>query len=165
MIPILNAVLAAGLLAVSTRAYAMDGASASELCLDSRVRANAARLIGEWSQGYPFARIIIGDDGPFGDVGIPSPAVTGSNFVVCGASYNLVKTGRDGKAYRASIDRFYFRITDNGSGYQVSLEDLPATLAGTTLTSRELISRFRIDGKSYADILAENQRRIEGRRP
>lgn len=152
--------LAASLVLAGSSAAAMDAAEASQLCLDSRIRANAARLIGEWSQGYPFARVIIGDDGRFGDVGIPSPAVTGSDFVVCGASYNLVKTGRDGRAYRVSMDRFYFRITDTGSGYQLSLEDLPASLDGTALTSRELIGRFKIDGRPYADILAENQRRF-----
>ncbi|KHS45846.1 hypothetical protein NJ75_02451 [Novosphingobium subterraneum] len=160
MIRIASIALAAGLALLGGNAAAMDAAVASQLCLDSRIRANAARLIGEWSQSYPFARVIIGDDGRFGDVGIPSPAVTGASFVVCGASYNLVKTGRDGRAFRVSIDRFYFRVTDNGSGYQVSLEDLPATLDGTTMTSRELIGRFKIDGRPYTDILAENQRRI-----
>ena len=155
------AVLAAGLQPAS--ASAISPAKAADLCLDSRMRKVAADLVGAWSQNYPFARVIIGSDGQYGDLGVPHPAVTGSNFVVCAASYNLIKVGRDGRAYSVTMDRFYFRITGTGEGYQVSLEDLPDSLEGTGMTSRELIGRFKINGRPYADILAENQRRIEGK--
>lgn len=142
----------------------MSGADASRLCLDSRLRDDAAEAIGTWSQNYPFARVIIGTDGKYGDVGVPSPAVIGSNFVVCSASYTLVKAGSDGVGYRVRMDRFYYRITLNDDGYSVSLEDLPTTLDGTNMTSRELIGRFKINDRPYADILAENQERLKRKR-
>lgn len=156
------ATVASGLLAASSAA--LDATSASQLCLDSRIRKNAAELVGAWSENYPFARVIIGSDGKFGDVGIPSPAVIGPDFVVCGASFNLVKVGRDGVGYTVRMDRFYYRVTTTADGYRVSLEDLPPTLNGTAMTSRELIGRFKINGRPYADILAENQERLKRRR-
>lgn len=154
------AAFALGMLAES----AMGGADASRLCLDSRLRQSAAEAIGTWSQNYPFARVIIGADGKYGDVGVPSPAVIGSNFVVCSASYTLSKAGNDGIGYRVRLDRFYYRITLNADGYKVSLEDLPPTLDGTDMTSRELIGRFKINDRPYADILAENQARLKRKR-
>lgn len=154
-------ILAAGLLAHSSAV--MDAASASQLCLDSRLRKSAAEAVGLWSANYPFARVIIGDDGKYGSVGVPSPAVVGSNFVVCGASYTLIKSGQTGMGYRVTMDRFYFRITVLEDGYRVSLEDLPPTLEGTTMTSRELIGRFKINDRPYADILADNEQRLKRR--
>lgn len=137
---------------------------ATELCLDDRNRQTAAALIGKWSENYPFSRVIIGNDGQYGDVGIAGPAVVGVDYVVCGASYNLIKVGRNAKSYSVTIDRFYFRVTVADGTYRVSLEDLPASLEGSNVTSRELIGRFKIDGRPYADILTENQRRVEARR-
>lgn len=154
------ATFAVGMLAESP----MSGADASQLCLDSRLRHSAAEAIGTWSQNYPFARVIIGADGKYGDVGVPSPAVIGSNFVVCSASYTLIKAGSDGVGYRVRMDRFYYRITLNANGYSVSLEDLPPTLDGKNMTSRELIGRFKINDRPYADILAENQERVKRKR-
>ena len=154
------AAFAAGMLAESP----MSAADASRLCLDSRLRDDASEAIGTWSQNYPFARVIIGKDGKYGDVGVPSPAVIGSNFVVCSASYTLVKAGSDGVGYRVRMDRFYYRITLNADGYSVSLEDLPPTLEGTGMTSRELIGRFKINDRPYADVLAENEQRLKRKR-
>lgn len=149
--------IAAGMLAQSS----MSTADASRLCLDSRSRKNAAEAIGSWSQNYPFARVIIGSDGKYGDVGVPSPAVIGPDYVVCAASYNLIKVGNSGNGYRVTMDRFYFRVTLSAAGYKVSLEDLPTTLEGGTMTSRELIGRFKVNDRPYADILAENQMRLK----
>lgn len=161
--PILSlAAFAATLLTANSGS--INAATAADLCLDSRIRKSAAELIADWSQNYPFSRVIIGSDGRLGDVGSATPAVIGSNYVVCAASYNLIKVGRNGQAYAVSMDRFYFRVTVGSGSYRVSLEDLSATLEGSNMTSRELIGRFKIDGRPYADILAENQRRIEGRR-
>lgn len=142
----------------------IDAGTAMQLCLDSRVRKTAAELIADWSENYPFSRVIIGPDGRLGYVGPPSIAVTGSNFVVCAASYSVTKMARNGQPYVVSMDRFYFRVTVDSSGYRVTLEDLPTTLEGSGMTSRELIGRFKIDDRPYADILAENQRRLEARR-
>lgn len=141
----------------------IDAGTATQLCLDSRLRKKAAELIADWSENYPFSRVIIGPDGRLGYVGPSTPAVTGSNYVVCAASYSLTKLARNGQPYIVTMDRFYFRITVSPNGYRVSLEDLPTTLEGSDITSRELIGRFKIDGRPYADILAENQRRVEGR--
>lgn len=79
---------------------------------------------------------------------------------MCAASYNLIKPGKNGNGYRVTMERFYFRVTLNANGYSVSLEDLPTTLEGSTMTSRELIGRFKIDDRPYADILAENKARL-----
>lgn len=147
-----------------TGAGQADIAGATDLCLDSRIRKAAAEQIGTWSENYPFARVIIGSDGQYGFVGDPSPAVVGSDFVVCSASYRLTKVGRDAKGYSVTMDRFYFRVTLVDGDYQVTLEDLPASLDGSNITSRELIGRFKVNDRPYAVVLSENQRRIAARR-
>lgn len=137
-------------------------AGANELCLDQRIRQAVVEAIGEWSQGYPFARVIIGDDARFGEVQSPTVAVANKGYLICAGSFSLVKV-RQGKAYTVRIERFYYRVTPLPGGYNVRLEDLPASLDGTDITSRELIGRFTIDDRPYADVLAENQQRLERR--
>ncbi|GEO01715.1 hypothetical protein NSE01_35470 [Novosphingobium sediminis] len=137
-------------------------ANAENLCLDQRIRQAVVNAIGEWSQGYPFARVIIGEDARFGEVQSPSVAIANRSYLICAASFSLVKV-RQGKAYTVRIERCYYRIAPLQGGYNVRLEDLPARLDGTDISSRELIGRFTIDGRPYADILAENQQRLERR--
>tara|TARA_R110002167_G_scaffold175058_3_gene374227 strand:+ start:3902 stop:4435 length:534 start_codon:yes stop_codon:yes gene_type:complete len=151
-------------LCLSNLSSAGSAQTAANLCLDQRVRHAAAEAIATWSQSYPFSRVIIGNDGQFGEVQSPRVQQIGSDFVLCLASYKLVKSGSSGTAYRVSIDHFLYRVTDTGRGYSITLDDLPPTLDGTALSSGDLIARFSINGRPYTDILEENQRRIESRR-
>lgn len=147
-------------LAVSTTAYADQ---AFDMCLDARIRQTAAETIGKWAQMYPFARVLIGNDARFGYVSEPTVQQRGEDNVVCLASYRLVRPSPTGTAHSVAIDHFAYRITQNGDELTVSLDDLPPTLDGTGLTMSDLIARFSIDGKPYADVLRANQQRIQER--
>lgn len=139
----------------------MTLANANAQCLDPTVRNLAAQLVEAWSFSYPFARVIIGDQGHFGEILSPRAVETGQDTVVCEGTYQLVKIGKAGNAYRVRIDSFKYRWSENTTGYRVQLEDLPATLDGTNLSSSDLIARFSIDGRPYSDVLNENKRRID----
>lgn len=158
---LLRAVVPLALAASSTTVHADQ---AFDMCLDSRVRQAAAETIGKWAQTYPFARVLIGNDARFGYVSEPTVAQRGHDNVVCLASFSLVKPSPTGSAYRVSIDHFAYRVTQESDGLTVSLADLPPTLDGTDLTMTDLIARFSIDGKPYADVLRANQQRIQERR-
>lgn len=138
-----------------------EGPTAQDLCLGPTIRSTVARAIESWAQNYPFARVIIGSDGRFGHVSEPKVVTTGSNFVVCRAHYRLVRIGANQKGYTVEIDQFDFRATSAGTGWTVALEDLPPTLDGSTMSSRDLLSRFTINGRPYTDILEDNKRRID----
>lgn len=139
----------------------MTLANANSVCLDPAVRNLATQLVEAWSFSYPFARVIIGDQGHFGEILSPRAVETAQGTVVCEGTYQLVKVANKGGAYRVRIDSFKFRWSENTTGYRVQLEDLPATLDGTNLSSSDLIARFSIDGRPYADVLEQNRRRLE----
>jgi hypothetical protein len=108
--------------------------------------------------------VLIGSDARFGYVSEPTVQQRGDDNVVCLASYRLVKPSPTGSAYSVSIDHFAYRITAESDGLTVSLSDLPPTLDGTGLSMGDLIARFSVNGKPYADVLRENRQRIEERR-
>lgn len=137
-----------------------EGPTAQDLCLGQTIRATAAKAIEAWARNYPFAKVIIGNDGRFGHVTEPAVVEIGSNWVVCRASYRLVRIGGNGKGYTVEIDHFDFRVTSAGTGWAIALEDLPPTLDGNATSSRELLSRFTVNGRPYVDVLDENQRRL-----
>ena len=130
------------------------------LCEDQVVEHAASQAISEWSQNYPFAKVIIGSDGKFGEVLTPEVSSEAATYIVCRGSYQLVKAAPDGHPYTVRIPAFLYRIAAGNNGYQVTLEDLPNSLGGSSLTSRDLLSRFTIDGRPYLDVLEENRRRF-----
>lgn len=138
-----------------------EGPTAQDLCLGQNIRSTAAKAIEAWAQNYPFAKVIIGSDGRFGYVSEPTVVEMGPNFVVCRASYRLLRIGGKGKAYTVVIEHFDFRVTSAGTGWNIALVDLPPTLEGSALSSRELLSRFTVNGRPYAQILEENKRRSD----
>jgi hypothetical protein len=147
---------ASGTTAHADRAY--------DMCLDQRIRQAAAESIGKWAQLYPFARVLIGNDGRFGYVSEPRVRQVDANGIVCLASYRLTKPSPTGTAYSVSIDHFAYRIIGESGGLSVYLDDLPPTLEGTDLNMSDLIARFSVDGKPYADVRRANQQRIQERR-
>ena len=157
------------LLRAAAPALLMVGSSSAwadkayDLCLDSRVRQAAAESVGKWAQYYPFARVIIGNDGRFGYVSEPRVWHVGDDGIVCLASYRLSKSSPTGSAYSVSIDHFAYRITQAGDDMTVSLDDLPPTLDGTGLSMNDLIARFSVEGRPYADVLRANRERLEQR--
>ncbi|MBB3941558.1 hypothetical protein GGR39_003238 [Novosphingobium fluoreni] len=158
---LLRAAVPVALAASSTMAHADR---AADMCLDQRIRQAAAESIGKWAQLYPFARVLIGDDARFGSMSEPTVLQRGADNVVCLASFSLVKPSPTGSAYRVSIDHFAYRVTQESDGLTVSLADLPPTLDGTGLNMSNLVARFSIDGKPYADVLRANQQRFQERR-
>jgi len=152
---------APALLLVGSSSASAD--KAYDLCLDQRVRQAAAESVGKWAQYYPFSRVIIGNDGRFGYVTEPRVWQTGDDYVICLASYRLVRSAATGRAYTVSIDHFAYRITQRGDEVTVSLDDLPPTLDGTALSMDDLIARFSVDGRPYADVLRANRERLEQR--
>ncbi|WP_423141103.1 hypothetical protein ACOYW6_09665 [Parablastomonas sp. CN1-191] len=133
----------------------------SELCDAGQTRTVVAELVGEWAQKYPFARVLIGEDGRFGSIGEPRVYMVEDSAVACLASYSLVRSNHRGGAYNVSIDSLKYRITrDRGNGVTLTLLDLPLSLEGTGLTIADLIARFSVDGQPYADVLEANRRRI-----
>ncbi len=158
---LLRAAVPIALAASSTAAYADQ---AFDMCLDARIRQAAAETIGKWAQNYPFVRVLIVNYARFGSVSEPTVQQRGEDNVVCLASFSLVKPSQTGSAYRVSIDHFAHRVTQESDGLTVSLADLPPNLDGTGLTMNDLIARFSIDGKPYADVLRANQQRIQERR-
>lgn len=146
---------------VSALAATREGPTAQDLCLGQNIRATAAKAIEAWAQNFPFAKVIIGSDGRFGHVTEPAVVEMGSNWVVCRASYRLVRIGGNGKGYTVEINRFDFRVTSAGTGWAIALEDLPPTLDGNAMSSRELLSRFTVNGRPYIDVLDDNKRRID----
>jgi len=134
-----------------------------QLCQHQGIQHSAAEALGEWAQNYPFARVIIGKDAIYGTFDGIEVAVENADLVVCRASYQLVKPARDGSAYRVGIPQFFYRVIRNDPGYSVRLVDMPESLDGSDMPSRELLSRFTIDGRPYTDVLAENQRRLQRR--
>lgn len=160
---ILSLVLAcAGVQTVPVAAVAArEGPTAQDLCLGQTIRSTAAKAVEAWAQNYPFAKVIIGTDGRFGHVSEPAVITIGNDFVVCRASYRLVRIGGNRKAYNVVIERFDFRVTAAGAGWNVALVDLPQTLDGSSMSSRELLSRFTVNGRPYTDVLDDNKRRID----
>jgi hypothetical protein len=136
---------------------------ASDTCRDQRVRQAAAESIGKWAQYYPFARVLIGTDARFGYVSEAIVQQRGDDNIVCLASYHLSKASPTGSAYSVSIDHFAYRVTSAADGLSVSLADLPPTLDGTGLSMEDLVARFSVDGRPYADVLRANQQRIKER--
>lgn len=137
---------------------------AFDLCLDQNVRKAAAVSVGKWAQSYPFSRVLIGNDGRFGYVSEPRVLQANADGIVCLAAFSLTRPNGMGGGYNVSIDHFAYRITAGRDGLTVSLDDLPPTLEGTGLTMSDLIARFSVDGKPYADVLRANQQRIQERR-
>lgn len=133
----------------------------SELCDAGQTRTVVAELVGEWAQKYRFARVLIGEYGKFGTIGEPRVYLLEDDAVTCLASYNLVRPNHRGSANNVSIDSLKYRITRDGGGeITLTLTDLPLRLEGTGLTTADLIARFSVDGKPYADVLEANRRRI-----
>jgi len=158
--PTKSATLFAALIGAMVPALA-QARTAMDLCTDFALRRAAAAALGEWAQNYPFARVIIGDAGGDGTVGNVEVAFANRNFAVCRGSYELIQSRREGGVYRVGIPQFFWRVEPEGSGYRVSLVDMAISLDGSAMPSRELLSRFTIDGQPYTDVLAENQRRLQ----
>ena len=135
--------------------------TAMDLCTDFALRRSAAAALGDWAQNYPFSRVIIGDAGGDGTVGNVEVAFANRNFAVCRGSYELIQSRHDGGVYRVGIPQFFWRVEPDDSGFRVSLVDMPTSLDGSAMPSRELLSRFTIDGRPYTDVLAENQHRLQ----
>jgi hypothetical protein len=158
------AYVAISIVAVSTTTCAASAnPTPADLCLNQMVRKTAAELVGTWAQGYAFAKVIIGTDGKFGDVLEPSVKETGKGYVVCHSSYNLVRPGGNGMGYVVHISDFDFRVTEAGSSYNISLENLPTQTDGSEAETRALLSRFTINDRPYLEILDENQARLARR--
>lgn len=149
-----------GLIGVTISASA-QARTAMDLCADFALRRSAATALGDWAQNYPFARVIIGDAGGDGTVGNVEVAFANRNFAVCRGSYELIQSRREGGVYRVGIPQFFWRVEPDGTGFRVSLVDMPTSLDGSAMPSRELLSRFTIDGRPYTDVLVENQRRLQ----
>ena len=81
--------------------------------------------------------------------------------MTCLASYQLVKSDQKGSGYVVSIDHLNFRVTFSDNEANLELIDLPLSLDGTGLTLADLIARFSIDGRPYADILKANRERLQ----
>lgn len=137
----------------------IDGA-----CLQPRIGQAVVQAIAAWSQNFPFARVIIGEEGGSGTVVNAGAIISSATVVVCRGAYHLERHRPDGSSYAVAITPVTFKVTDLGGGYQVTLEDLPLSLEGRSLTSRQLLGRITIDGRPYLDILNDNQRRIAARR-
>lgn len=159
---ILGRGLAAAILACLASCPA-SARTAQELCDHPGIQHAAAQSLGRWAQNFPFARVIIGNEGGDGSVGGAEVAIENNDFVVCRGIYQLVKAGRDGNAYRVGIPQFFWRVEPDGSGYRVALVDMPDRLDGSNMPSRELLSRFTINDRPYTDVLADNQRRLQRR--
>lgn len=149
-------------------ACAMTGAASADstpadICLDSRVRKTAAELVGTWAQGYAFAKVLIGNDGKFGDVIAPTVKEVGKGYVVCHSAYNLVRPGGNGSPYAVRISDFDFRVTQAGDSATISLENLPTQTDGSDEQTRALLARFTVNNRPYLEILAENQARLAKR--
>ncbi|MDO7843767.1 hypothetical protein [Sphingomonas immobilis] len=149
--------LAAAVMGVrASPAYASR--DADQMCLGSNIRQTVKELIDTWSQGYAFAKVIIGTDARFGSVPEPVVKDEGTDYVVCHASYNLVRVER-GNAYRVRLTGFDFRVTRVSEGYRVTLTDLPVTV-DTDEEAAALIARFTVNDRPYAEILAKNRARL-----
>ena len=81
----------------------------------------------------------------------------------CRGRYELWRTAKDGHRYQVVLEPLLFQVEDLGGGYQVTLEDMPLSLKDSHLNSEDLLGRFSIDGRSYLDVLAENERRLKMR--
>lgn len=108
--------VAVGLSATPSSVRAADR-SAEDICLDSVVRHTAAELVGEWSQNYAFAKVVIGEDGRRGEVTKPRVYMQDHNSITCLASYRLVKPNGRGGAYNVSIDHLQLSAVGMSRGW------------------------------------------------
>ena len=130
-------------------------------CTEPKIAWAVVQSITAWAQGFPFARVIIGEEGNSGAL-IDQRVTSYSDTVAhCRGRYELWRTAKDGGRYKVALEPVRFQVEDLGGAYQVTLEDMPLSLKDSKMNSKDLLGRFSIDGRSYLDVLAENQRRLQ----
>lgn len=134
-----------------------------ELCYDDNVANAVVGEISAWAKGLPFARVIIGDEGQNGRVTNQQLTWYTKTIAMCHGRYDLQRSAKDGHHYTVTIDPVVFNVEDLGSAYQVTIPEMPLSLESPFRTSAQILGPFYIDGRPYAQILAENERRMQMR--
>ena len=124
--------------------HAADGSSFVATCTNSRVGKKVAELLGEWSQAYPFTRVIIGDDGKFGELFLVRVIEGGDEIVFCEATYQLIKLNLRGSAHRVRLDGVIFSVRNETSSNWVRLVNM-----STSIRNAPSFKRPRIDRKTH----------------